>query len=167
MVKAYISLVAGALIAFTVLTLSGCAEGTASANGEAAKAEKPAAWSQDWSSVQAAAKESGKPILILFTGSDWCPYCVRLENNVLESQAFKDFAEDGVHLYVADFLRRSEQPAAIERQNRALAERYDFRGFPTLYAVAPDGEAIGKIPGYGGQPADAYVAELRDLLKQR
>ena len=148
-------------LAFFII-MAGCTQATSGPKAE--KAADPVEWSTDWPAVTAQAREADKPILLLFTGSDWCTYCIRLEENVFDTVAFKDFAEDDVLLYKADFPRRKELPAKVERQNNALQETYPFRGFPTVFVLSPEGEVLGQMGGYGGSSPADYIAELKNYL---
>ncbi len=78
------------------------------------------------------AAEEDKDIIFLFTGSDWCPPCKKLESEVL---AKKDFLSEASKQYVLvkfDFPRKTEQDADIAKQNKEFATRYGVDSFPTL-----------------------------------
>src|ERR671939_312038 len=79
-------------------------------------------WKTDFAQAKAAAAESKRFILLDFTGSDWCPWCVRMDKEVLERPAFADFAAKHLVLVKLDFPRSKLQPAAEKIQNEQLAQ---------------------------------------------
>lgn len=99
-------------------------------------------------------KETGKPIMANFTGSDWCGWCRKLTADVFSKPGFKDWADDNVILLELDFPRRKQLPSAIRQQNSSLQQAFKVRGFPTIWVFNLDKEgkqysieALGKT-GY-------------------
>jgi len=111
-----------------------------------------------------AARESGRPILVLFTGSDWCPHCQLLEEHVLATEAFQAWAKDRVELLVVD-LPRQGIPAAVREERSAFCKRYGVKSFPNVVLIGPDGSKIAAQPGYSRQPADAWIASVGRKLE--
>jgi len=120
-------------------------------------------WFDDFTAAKAEAHKTGKPILANFTGSDWCPWCIKLEKEVFSQQAFQDFASSSVILFIADFPRQKELAPAVQKQNDDLQTRYKIRGFPTVLILDPDGKVLAHT-GYQKGGAEAYVADLKDLI---
>ena len=90
-------------------------------------------------SAFAASVELGKPLLLVFTGSDWCPHCRRLEKSVLGTSEFRQYASEKLVICRADFPQRKRLPEELVRQNEALAEKYNPEGtFPTLLLFSTD-----------------------------
>lgn len=137
------------------------------AGADAAKATSAKAeWSENFEQAQAKAKSAGRPMLLLFTGSDWCPPCMQLERRVFSSDAFARFAENEVVLMKADFPRR-KQDEKIARQNAALQERYPIQGYPTVFILDPEsGKVLHSTMGYANQTPAEYVEAIRAALKQ-
>ena len=71
-------------------------------------AEAPKGWGTDYDAALARAAKEKRPVLALFTGSDWCPYCVQLEKKVLKDSLFQKFAEKNVVLLYLDFPRKKQ-----------------------------------------------------------
>lgn len=101
-------------------------------------------------------KETGKPILANFTGSDWCGWCKRLSANVFVHDEFKKWAAENVVLLELDFPRRTQIPQKYRMQNQSLQQAFGVRGFPTIWVFNLDKvettnqfniEALGKT-GY-------------------
>lgn len=120
-------------------------------------------WIEDDASAAADAKSHNLPTLILFTGSDWCPPCMRLEKEVFSKSAFKSFADEQLVLRKADFPRRKKLPKDIQEANQALARKYGIRGYPTMVLLDANGKKVDQF-GYGGQNAAAFVDMLKGKL---
>lgn len=112
-------------------------------------------WSEDFPNAQAQAKKDGKPLLVLFTGSDWCPPCMQMEKDTFSKPAFAQFADKNLVRFVADQPMKKQLPASQVQQNEALSEKYGIRGVPTVILFSPEGKEIARHVGYleGGVPA--------------
>ncbi len=121
-------------------------------------------WITDFQAAQALAAQKGLPILANFSGSDWCRWCIVLEEEVFAYQAFKDYADGNLVLFLADFPNNTKLPEALARQNERLAKQYGVRGFPTILLLKADGTVIGQT-GYQRGGPDAYVEHLKQLLE--
>ncbi len=123
-------------------------------------------WLDDYEQAQAKAEDSGRPILINFTGSDWCGWCIRLDQEVFDRDAFKTYAQENLVLFVADFPRGFELPEDVARQNQQLAQKHEVRGFPAILLTESDGTVIAQT-GYRRGGAEAYVEHIEELLANR
>ena len=139
------------------------AEKTQPANSP--ESQKSPVWLTRFEDAQKTAEKEKKAILVNFTGSDWCPWCVRLHNEVLKQQPFLDFAEKNLVLLIVDFPRRKPQTKEQKQENQALAEKYGIRGFPTILLLNPDGSVIART-GYRRGGAESYVQHLNTILKK-
>ena len=120
-------------------------------------------WLTDYDAAMAAAREHQKPVLTIFTGSDWCPHCRTLEEKVLETETFRDWAEGRIVLLMIDLPQQgisAEERAARSR----VCIKYGVRTFPNAVLIGPDGGRIASQAGYLGQSADAWVAALDSHL---
>lgn len=121
-----------------------------------------ASWNENFVSAQAKAESEGKPMLLLFTGSDWCGYCIKLEKGVLSSEEFAQYTESSYVLVKADFPRGIPQSEALVKQNEELAAEYGVQGFPTVLVVSPDGKTVlDRKVGYAGTTPADYIEDLR------
>ncbi len=125
-----------------------------------------AEWLTDFEAAKAAAAEQGVPILVNFSGSDWCGWCIKLDEEVLEKAEFTTFAADNLVLFNADFPRRTELPEALAAQNEKLAEQYALRGFPTILLLDADGTELART-GYRPGGPEAYVKHLQELIGEQ
>lgn len=128
-------------------------------------AESGANWLTDFEAAQSKAAAENKTMLLDFTGSDWCIWCIRLKDEVFTQQAFVDYAGEKLVLVRIDFPKKQTQPDALKKQNASLAEKYGIRGFPTVVLLSPVGELI-ETTGYRRGGPESYVAHLRDLLAE-
>lgn len=116
-------------------------------------------WLTDYDAALSAATESGRPVLTIFTGSDWCPHCKTLEDNVLATDTFLHWASDNVVLLMIDLPQQGISPA--ERSARSqVCIKYAVRTFPSALLIGPDGQKITVKKGYHGQSAATWVSEM-------
>ena len=90
-------------------------------------------WYTDLKQANEVSKATGKPIFALFTGSDWCIWCKRLEQNVFAKPEFIAWAKKNVVLLELDFPRNKQQPAELKAQNQGLAQQFKIQGYPTVW----------------------------------
>lgn len=120
-------------------------------------------WLTSYDDALAAAERTGRPVLTVFTGSDWCLHCRNLEEKVLHTDTFSRWADGRVVLLVIDLPQQGI--SAEERQARSrVCIKYGVRSFPSTLLIAPDGSRIAGQSGYTGQPADAWVAAMEGHL---
>ena len=121
-------------------------------------------WETDFEKAKAQAKAENKHILIDFSGSDWCGWCIKLDKEVFSQPAFKEYAQKNLVMVLADFPRdKSKQSEALQKQNNKLSKQFGVRGFPTVYVLDSSGEIIAKT-GYQAGGPEAYVAHVKKLI---
>jgi protein disulfide-isomerase len=120
-------------------------------------------WTDDFAAAKEAAKAQNKVMLLNFTGSDWCGWCIRLQKEVFSKDAFKEFAKENLILVEIDFPRRKSLSAKVQEQNDVLQRTFDVAGYPTIILLDPNGKLIGQT-GYQAGGAAAYVAHLKALI---
>ena len=119
-----------------------------------------ATWLTDLPKAQAQAKAENKIVLLDFTGSDWCGWCIKFRKEVLDTPEFQAYAAKNVVLVELDYPHKKVQSADLKKANAALKTKYDVHGFPTLLVLNQDGKEIGRQVGYAqGGPA-AFIAKL-------
>lgn len=122
-------------------------------------------WSTDYQASLEKAASAKKPVLLEFTGSDWCPPCIKQNKDVFEQAAFLDFAKDKLVLVKLDFPRSKEQAADIKARNKDLATKYSVEGFPTVILLSPDGKELAREVGYSGSGASGFISWVDNSLK--
>lgn len=129
------------------------------------KAEK-AVWSDNYIQIRKTAAEKKLPILMLFSGSDWCPPCIRLDKTVLDTPAFAAYAAKGKFLlFKADFPRNKKIAPETAAQNRQLMQTYGVRGVPTVILTDASGKEFART-GFRPGGVKKYIAHLETLLKK-
>jgi len=120
-------------------------------------------WLTDYEAALSKAKEENKIILIDFQGSDWCPPCIKLNNEVLSTDDFKALAEKSLVLVVADFPKKTKLPEQQLEHNNALAKKFGIQYFPTVLLVDQNGEVLDKMVGFpqGGVPGFLKFVEAK------
>ncbi len=94
-------------------------------------------WLDSYEQAAKISKETNKPILANFTGSDWCGWCKVLDKQVFSTDEFKTWASENVVLLVLDFPKRKKLPQAIQIQNYTLQKAFGVRGYPTITLFEP------------------------------
>ena len=92
-------------------------------------------WYTDVSLASEAAVTAEKPLLLFFTGSDWCGWCHRLQREVFNTEQFKTWASTDVVLVELDFPRNKVLPQNIKDQNQMLQQQFGVQGYPTVWFV--------------------------------
>ncbi|MFP4566589.1 MAG: thioredoxin family protein [Spirochaetaceae bacterium] len=121
-------------------------------------------WKTDLEAAGEQAAEEDKYIFLYFAGSDWCGWCRRFKQEILDTRPFEEFAEENLVPVLIDFPRQIEQSAEQEAYNRRLAERFGVQGFPTVYLLTPDEDTVLQSGYLEGGPAH-YVEHLRSGMR--
>lgn len=120
-------------------------------------------WIDTFSEAKQISEETGKPIILLFSGSDWCKPCIKLKNYILESDEFANYSSKFV-LYNADFPYRIKQPKELVKQNETLAEQYNPKGeFPKVVYIDKNGKVLGSTGFIDCEPS-AYIQKIEKVL---
>lgn len=128
------------------------------------------AFAQDWVAHYGEALEmakEGRPLILVFSGSDWCTPCIKLDRNIWRSEVFKAYAKENYVLYKADFPRKKINGLSEEKikENRALAEKYNPKGhFPLILVLDGKALVLGST-GYHNWSPEEYIAYLNTLVK--
>jgi protein disulfide-isomerase len=121
-------------------------------------------WTTDYKKAVEQAKSEKKLVLLDFTGSDWCGWCIKLNKEVFSQEKFKEYAKANLVLVEVDFPRAKEQSAELKKQNQDLQDKYKIEGYPTIIVLNGDGKKVGELGYMPGGP-DVFVAELAKLKK--
>lgn len=122
-------------------------------------------WQTDFAAAQTSAKKDSKAILLDFTGSDWCGWCIKMKKESLDLKEFTDYAAKNVVLFEADFPNKKPQTPEVKKQNEALKKKYDVGGFPTFVLVDADGKELGRQVGYLKGGPSAFVSKIETWKK--
>jgi len=140
------------LFAGSILTLAGAASG----GGDG--------WITSMDDAMATAKADGKSIIIDFTGSDWCGWCIKLDKEVFSQSLFQEYANDHFVLVELDFPRKIELAEAQVKHNEKWRDKFVIQGFPTIILADDNGDEFART-GYRPDGPAPYVDHLGGLLK--
>ena len=110
------------------------------------------------------AKTEHKRVLLYFSGSDWCAPCIKFKKFIVNTEEFKNFATENLALYNADFPRQSKNKLAkeIEKENEALAEKYNSKGqFPLILLLDENGNIVKKWEEYPKETVQEFIEKLK------
>jgi len=133
-----------------------------------------AKWHDNFEEASKISKQTNKPILANFTGSDWCGWCIKLDKQVFNTKEFNEWAKENVVLLTVDFPRRKKLPENIVAQNDALQRAFQVRGYPTIWLMnSGDGEVptdgivpLGKTSYVKGGP-EKWIASIAPSLPKK
>ena len=129
---------------------------------------KPPGWSDDYAKALEKAKTAKVNVLLDFTGSDWCGYCMALSREVFLSPKFTAWARKNLVLVEVDYPRNSFQSAKVKKQNAELKTKYQPNGYPTIVLVSPDGTELARTSGYSpGSGPEAFIQKLEGALAKK
>lgn len=127
----------------------------------------PVGFCQDLSNSEEAFRisaETRKPILLIFSGSDWCALCIRFEKKILSEDTFQEYAKEHLVILKADFPQRKKISENLREQNDALAEQYNPTGlFPHLVLLRKDQSKLTTLV-YNNQSPTEFISEINALL---
>jgi protein disulfide-isomerase len=119
-------------------------------------------WTENFEQAKARAQAEHKKMLLDFTGSDWCGWCIKLDREVFSKKEFQDYAAKNLVLVELDFPRAKKQSGPVKQQNAALAKKYSIQGYPTIIVLGPDGKKRGELGYVEGGPR-AFIRELEKV----
>lgn len=129
----------------------------------------PGEWTMDFDAAKKVAAEQKRPLLLDFSGSDWCGWCKLMEKNVFELPEWKAYAASNLVMVLIDFPQdKSLVPEKYAARNQALSEQYGIEGFPTFIVLDDDGTTVlGRLQAGQEKTPASFKAELEALLRNR
>ena len=119
-------------------------------------------WLTDLPQAQAKAKSDNKLVMIDFTGSDWCPWCIKLNKEVFSTPEFVAYADKNLVPVEIDFPRKKQQAADLKKANQQLQKQYKIEGYPTVIVLNGQGKTVAQL-GYQPGGPKPFIAELEKL----
>ncbi|OUD36936.1 thioredoxin family protein [Flavobacterium sp. FPG59] len=116
-------------------------------------------WKTSFTEAKAQAAAENKNILLVFSGSDWCAPCIKLDKTIWQSEEFKSESAQKWVIYKADFPKKKANllPLELTESNKKLAEQYNKAGnFPLVLLLNPSGSVLG-ISGYKNMSPQEYI----------
>lgn len=124
-----------------------------------------AGWQTDYKAALAEASKSDKLVLLDFTGSDWCGWCIKLDKETFSKPEFKEFAAKNLVLVEVDFPNNKPQSDALKKQNEELQTKFGVDGFPTLVLVDGTGKEVARNVGYLPGGPEGFIAWVKKAKK--
>jgi|SRR5665213_2267621 len=121
------------------------------------------AWLTDLPKAEAQAKAENKIVLMDFTGSDWCSWCIKFKQEVLDTPEFQAYAAKNVVLVELDYPQKKVQADDLKKTNASLKDHYKIDGYPTLVVLDKAGKEIGRQVGYSEGGPKAFIARLEQF----
>lgn len=121
-------------------------------------------WHESYVAAQLSAVGRSQPILVGFTGSDWCVPCKRLKRNVLDAEEFMTWAGENVVLLELDYPKKSKQSKESKEQNETLKQRYQISKYPTILLLDSGGEVLGEINTAKHVTPAAFIENVNSIL---
>ncbi|MBO7740983.1 MAG: thioredoxin family protein [Victivallales bacterium] len=129
----------------------------------AAGSTTPKGWLDDYSKAVVIARQTNRPLMVFFTGSDWCGWCRKLRQDVLDTAAFMKFAQANLVMVFVDSPRRIKLPDHLVRSNQSLSVMLRASGgVPNTILLDSQGGRLGNIGGY----RQDFQAEVTRLLRK-
>lgn len=150
-------------LAFFIVSLS-CEAQTKSENLE---------WHTDMDEAIKISNKKNKPLMLFFTGSDWCGWCIKLQKEVFFKPEFEAWAKKNVVLVELDFPRRKKLSEKLRQQNASLQQTFQVQGYPTIYFVEAEKTGEGRVnlnslgkAGYMRGGPSVWIANANTFLKK-
>jgi thioredoxin-related protein len=115
--------------------------------GSVALAAKPG-WTENFAEAQTKATAENRHVLLDFTGSDWCGWCIKLDKEVFAKPEFKAFGDKNLILVELDFPHGKQLAPKVKAQNDELGRKYKVNGYPTLVLLDPAGKEVKRWEGF-------------------
>ena len=119
-----------------------------------------AGWTDNYEKALAQAKAEKKFVLLDFTGSDWCDWCMKLDKEVFAKPDFKAFAKENLVSVTLDFPHGKKLPKHTADQNAKLKAEHNVSGFPTIVLLDAEGKTVSKWGGYSATLLDQLKAKV-------
>lgn len=115
-------------------------------------------WESDVNKAITVSKKEKKPLMMFFTGSDWCGWCMRLQREVFQTPEFTKWAKQNVVLVELDYPRRKQLPQEIVAQNDQLQQMFQVQGYPTVWFVNASTNKKDKKVNFEKLGSQGYMA---------
>lgn len=125
-------------------------------------AAKPG-WLENFEAAKKQAAAEKKYVLLDFTGSDWCSWCVKIDKEIFAKADFKTFSAKNLVLVELDFPAGKEQSAALKAQNESLGRQFKVDGYPTLVLLNPEGKEVRRWEGF----KPTLLEEIRKITGEK
>lgn len=128
---------------------------------------KAGQWTMDFSAATKTAENKKLPMILNFTGSDWCGWCKLMDKNVFAQEEWKKFASENAMLITVDFPQdKSIVPDKYKERNKKLQEKFGVRGYPTYIVLDSDGETVlGQLGAGKDKTPASFIEEFKAVVR--
>ncbi len=129
----------------------------------------PGKWTMDLDAAAKLARAKKMPILLNFSGSDWCGWCNLMETNVFSKTEWNEYAKDNVLMVMIDSPKdEALVPAKYVSRNKVIIEKYGIEGYPTFVVIDDDGKTeLGRLSAGPDRTPESFKNELQRLFRYR
>ncbi len=120
-------------------------------------------WQTDFQKAAQEAKQQRKPMIVYFTGSDWCGWCKKMDQEIFSTPQFIQEVGSKFVFVKLDFPMNKKLPEDQMQQNAQLKQRYGVTGYPTVVVLDPSGSFVGET-GYRAGGGKAYAEFLMQFF---
>lgn len=132
-----------------------------------ASAEETVRWETDYDTAMAKAEETGRYVFVFFTGSNWCIYCMIINNRFFKKPEFIKLANEQFICLEVDFPRGEAakgQSDELKAFNQKLTRKHYIRSYPTIIITNKKGVAIGRTGYQKKMDAAQFVDHLSEMI---
>jgi len=123
-------------------------------------------WTTDLAGAKTKAKSESKLVMMDFTGSDWCGWCIKLNKEVFSTPEFIEYAKKNLVAVEVDFPQHKAQSDELKKTNRELQRQYGIQGYPTIIVLNSQGKKVGTL-GYEEGGPQPFIARLEALKPKK
>jgi protein disulfide-isomerase len=120
-------------------------------------------WSTNYSASRQHAMTEDKPMLLYFTGSDWCPWCKKMDSEIMTAPEFEEALGNSFIFVKVDFPRKKQQDEELKNQNKILKNQFEISGYPKVVLLDSNGNMIDKL-GYRKGGAEHFAKKIEGIL---
>ena len=131
---------------------------------ESAEHKTGISWSTNYEKALQESKATSKPILLFFTGSDWCGWCKKLEKEVFDTPEFTQSIGDKMIFVVLDYPMKKSLDSKTYEQNQRLKKHYSIKSYPTVILINGNEDLIGST-GYRSGGGKKYAQHLMKMTQ--
>ena len=122
-------------------------------------------WLNDFDKAKLEAQETGLPIFLLFTGGNWCSFCLWLDARILSKVYFKNYAKENLILLKADLAADEDKRTEAVKN---LMKRYDIANIPVIILTKATGQEFKRIElddiMAGRDKPKSFVKYLKEVI---
>ena len=129
---------------------------------------EPGKWTQDYDAALKVAAEKGLPLMLNFTGSDWCGWCKVMDKNVFaDEKDWGAYAKENLMLVTLDFPRdKTIVPKKWVSRNKELQAKFGVRGYPSYIVLDNDGETkLGQLGASREATPKSFIQQTKGVLR--